>query len=623
MRPVKMPSTTDTEKGGGPAGQRDSRSPEASGVEERGSLIEDYTGPIDEQVTRQSDVGWMDRDSGFPFRSDEISRYHLIMRLGRGGMARVYLACTRTGLSKLMVLKVLEPHLTRDPAARVAFHKEATLSALMSHPNVVQVHEVFEADGTPVMVMEYLEGWSLSEVLKATNCNLPLRMNLMILGQVLNALHYVHEMTDLEGKPLGAVHRDVSPNNIMILPSGFAKVLDFGIAKATIEGSTATETGIIKGKLRYMAPEQLMGGILDRRVDIFAAGVILWEMLARRRMWSQVPDSQVVGALAHGALPDLPDYVDVPEQLRDAVRCATARQPKDRFDTAQEFAQVLGSVAATLGPPPSASEVKAHLGEALNDVIRKRRELIKKAVKEASSSSFSSLSLDELPIVEAGTPSSSSKLSVAGSERSGTVNDGGLSASTSGELVWSSRRTKRWKLAALALGVLLVGTTVVMTQLSGREPDDAQSRLAATVPQKVKVLAQPTSATIFVNGVEQDHNPAEFPAPTGSWRLKVMSSGHETFDHVYEGAPQSPISVHLEPSKLAPVPSASVSSAPAPAQAETPKRAWQPRVIRSAAPKQPAPEQAPKPSAERPAPNCSPPYYYDAEGTKIFRKECF
>ncbi|MCA9627938.1 MAG: protein kinase [Myxococcales bacterium] len=622
MQPVKMANTTEEEEVSG-AVEQGATSDEGThgdgpGEAQSGS-IEVHRGSVETRAA--SEAEWMQRDSGFPFRSDTISRYRLIMRLGRGGMARVYLACTRTGLSKLVVLKVLEPHLTKDESARVAFHKEATLSALMSHPNVVQVHEVFEAEGTPVMVMEYLEGWSLSEVLKVTRCGLPLRMNLMILGQVLNALHYVHEMTDLEGKPLGAVHRDVSPNNIMILPSGFAKVLDFGIAKATIEGSAATETGIIKGKLRYMAPEQLLGAPLDRRVDVFAAGVILWEMLAQQRMWSKVPDSQVVGALAHGVVPELPHDIEVPAPLRDAVKRATAKSPKDRFETAQEFAQVLSWTAAELGPPPSSSEVKAHLGEELDSVIRERRELIKQAMKDSSSTG--PVSLDDLPFVEAASQSSSSKLSLPGHDRSVTAPSGGLSASSSGELMYSPPSSRRWRLAALGLGVLLIGGLVAFTQLREPTAADAQSRAAASVPQSIRVAALPEDATIFVNDVQQATNPAEIVPPSGSWRLKVVSSGYQPFEREYTRLPGSPISVHLErlaAKEAAPSASATTEAATPPQKAINAPRAWRQRAAPSPPPKQQAAKQ---PAPEQPTPNCSPPYYYDAEGTKIFRKECF
>ena len=591
--------------------------------------LEETSGSVRHQSSRRP-TSRASRDSGFPSGADALSRYHMIMRLGRGGMARVYLARRRTGLSKLLVLKVLEPELSQDASARHSFQQEAKLSALMSHPNVVQVHEVFEAEGTPVMVMEYLEGWSLREVLKVTARKLPLSLNLMIMGQVLNALHYVHEMTDLKGDPLGAVHRDVSPNNIMILPSGFVKVLDFGVAKAALEGSGATETGIIKGKLRYMAPEQLMAGALDRRVDIFAAGVILWEMLARRRMWAKVPEAQVIGALAHGEIPELPDDVDAPEALLEAIRRATAADPDGRFDTAHDFAKALESTAAELAPQPSPSEITAHLGEQLEGIIRERRALIQTAVREASSSATTNL--DDLPMIEPSVHTDSGGVNITGHSEALTTAASGLSTSTSGTRVASTGTSKEWRIAALVSAALLIGAIVAFTQFDHRESPALPTSEAESLPLKVQVTAYPTNATIYLNDTELPANPAEFSPPNGTWHLKVVAAGHTTLEKTYDGSEQGPIALHLQPLPLgsasgrpaataAPDTAETTSAAPSPKPAA--RQVWRPRRAPTQEPEQPTSPQA---NSQQPKPersNCSPPYYYDEDGTKIFRQECF
>ncbi|MET0791456.1 MAG: serine/threonine-protein kinase, partial [Polyangiaceae bacterium] len=174
--------------------------------------------------------------------------YRQLFELGRGGMARVYLAeSLASGLRKPVVLKVLNPLLSADTEVRAAFRREAELSAQMNHPNVVQVMEVVETPESAVIVMEHLEGKALSALLKEAGKHLSLALHMHILTQVLAGLHHFHELRDLEGTPLHPVHRDVSPQNVMVLHDGPVKVLDFGIAKINAPSAQGTRTGIIKG----------------------------------------------------------------------------------------------------------------------------------------------------------------------------------------------------------------------------------------------------------------------------------------------------------------------------------------------------------------------------------------
>ena len=176
------------------------------------------------------------------------------------------------------------------------FLDEARLSARLSHPNIVQTHEVGDSQGRFFMAMEYLEGQSLQALLawlggrgsRATAAPLEALSETMaafIAAQVARGLHYAHELTDYDGTALGVVHRDVSPHNIFLTYRGEVKLIDFGIAKASAVNVTHTETGVLKGKIRYMAPEQVTERDVDRRVDVFALGIVLWEMLARRRLF--------------------------------------------------------------------------------------------------------------------------------------------------------------------------------------------------------------------------------------------------------------------------------------------------------------------------------------------------
>ena len=202
-------------------------------------------------------------------------------------MAEVLLAATRgNGVVKLSVLKCLWPELAEDAEFIEMFLDEARLCARLAHPNVVQTHEVLQHEGRLALAMEYLDGQPLTRVLARLGSSpafaLPTRLS--IVTSILAALEYAHELTDFDGRPLGVVHRDVSPHNVFVTYDGHVKLIDFGVAK-TLAASHQTRPGGFKGKLAYLAPETVRGEGLDRRADIFSVGVMLWEILAGRRLW--------------------------------------------------------------------------------------------------------------------------------------------------------------------------------------------------------------------------------------------------------------------------------------------------------------------------------------------------
>ncbi|HET9955067.1 MAG TPA: protein kinase [Polyangiaceae bacterium] len=272
-----------------------------------------------------------------------IGKYRLVAELGRGGAACVYLAVARgqSGINKLVVLKRLLPQLAEDPIAVSSFLDEARLAAQLNHPNVVQTYEVGSEGEHYFLVMEYLEGQSLSRILRAVGYTFPQAIHLRILVDVLEGLHYAHELASYEGAPLRLVHRDVSPQNVLVTYDGQVKVLDFGIAKATIS-STHTATGMMKGKVPYMAPEQMNGGDLDRRADIFSVGSMLWGAVAGQKLWKGLTDVQIVSRVLSGQIPS-PREVNpnCPAELARITQRALALNPDDRYSTAHEFQQDL------------------------------------------------------------------------------------------------------------------------------------------------------------------------------------------------------------------------------------------------------------------------------------------
>ncbi|HYQ17884.1 MAG TPA: serine/threonine-protein kinase, partial [Polyangiaceae bacterium] len=309
--------------------------------------------------------------------------YRRLFELGRGGMARVFLAESLTsGLRKLVVLKILNPEFCANQEMRDSFQREAELSAQMNHPNVVQVMEVVEHAQAPVIVMEYLDGKTLSQLLRKTR-ELPLHLHLHVLAQVLAGLHHFHDLKDLDGTPLNAVHRDVSPQNVVVLHDGPVKVLDFGIAKVNAADEQVTRAGIIKGKIHYMPPEQLCGDNgIDRRADVFAVGVMMWEAIAQRRMWEGKTEADVLRHLATGFVPQLRDFAPMtPPSLLEIVKRATQVERDARFADAREMQVAIEQALAAQNRLVQPRELADFMAQHFGDARREQEAEIKAALR--------------------------------------------------------------------------------------------------------------------------------------------------------------------------------------------------------------------------------------------------
>ncbi len=315
-------------------------------------------------------------------------RYETLARIGRGGMAEVLLAATRAnGVVKLSVLKCLWPELAEDTDFVEMFLDEARLCARLGHPNVVQTHEIVQHEGRLALAMEYLDGQPLTSVLGrlggAPELTLPMRLR--IISSVLAGLDYAHKLTDFDGTPLEVVHRDVSPHNVFVTYDGHVKLLDFGVAK-TLAASHQTRPGGIKGKLAYLAPESIRGDRVDRRADIFSVGVMLWEILAGRRLWGRKSEG-VSGAwrLAAGeTAPELPAELEIPRELRTIVARALSTDPEARYRTAAQ----LGAALEDVGVDASESDAR-RLGRLVSETFAaeraQRRALVEFHLRPASS----------------------------------------------------------------------------------------------------------------------------------------------------------------------------------------------------------------------------------------------
>jgi eukaryotic-like serine/threonine-protein kinase len=300
-----------------------------------------------------------------------LGKYRLIAELGRGGMAEVFLAVTSSvamSFSKLVVLKKLREHLADDVDFMTMLVDEARIAARLNHPNLVQTIEVGEAEGQYFLTMEYLDGQPLHRILSRARATLPQAIHLSILADVLAGIHYAHDLKDYDGSPLQIIHRDVTPHNCFITYEGQVKVVDFGIAKA-VGRASETRHGVVKGKTAYMAPEQACGQHVDRRVDVFAVGVMLFEAVARQRMWKGVSETDIIRRLVRGAIPSSPKEVDptVDDELDRICRKALMHSADLRYQNAQELQTDIESYLTAKDKRPTPREVGTYIADLFKD----------------------------------------------------------------------------------------------------------------------------------------------------------------------------------------------------------------------------------------------------------------
>ncbi|MBW2529620.1 MAG: serine/threonine protein kinase, partial [Deltaproteobacteria bacterium] len=289
-----------------------------------------------------------------------FGRYETLREIAAGGMATVFLgrAVGEGGFERRVAIKVMHAHLARDDEFVTMFLDEARLAAGIHHPNVVGTIDVQKLDDGMFLVMDYVEGASLQEVrkyLKKSNELLPLGIALRILLDALTGLHSAHELTDGDGNLLQVVHRDVSPQNILVGKDGVSRLTDFGVARASARLSS-TRGGQLKGKLAYMPPEQIMAETVDRRSDVYSAGVVLWEALVGKRLFRAKSDGELVHKILDSAI--VPPHVKndrVPLPISDACMRALSLDRNNRYPTAAAFADDLEDAARTEDIPVASS----------------------------------------------------------------------------------------------------------------------------------------------------------------------------------------------------------------------------------------------------------------------------
>jgi serine/threonine-protein kinase len=448
--------------------------------------------------------------------------------------------------------------------------------------------------------MEYLDGKPMSSIKVGESVSR--RMMLTIISEALIGLHHAHELCDFDGNPLDIVHRDVSPHNVFITYDGAVKVLDFGIAKAASVASH-TETGEIKGKLTYMAPEQLLGSSLDRRADVFSVGCMIWEAAVGARMWDAVPEARVMHMLATGDIPRPGDRGLIEAELERIILKATAAKPEERYFTALELQQDLSAYLEESGTRHSMREIGATLADSFKEQRDRHKEALARALREPVSLVLEASSVSR---ADAFTPSrSGGRTLTPATPQSNSL----LLPTGSPSLVLEpERNASRWW---LPVALLLLGTVAgaVVWRVRPARPQVAPVAAAAVPTVSVRVRVVPPEAAIEIDGKPSGIGTATLNATADAAVHSVRASAPGYMSKTQElGFDRNQeLDLRLEKVVVTPVP-VPVSSATA--RASAPVVAPSRRAVPSPRHKGGADENP-----------CSPPYYF-VNGIKTYRPEC-
>jgi serine/threonine-protein kinase len=582
-------------------------------------------------------------------------KYHLLMQLGRGGTAVVHAALARGigGFSKLVVLKVTRPELADHPEAVRMFLNEARVSARMNHPNVVQVYEVVEDQGLPVMVMEYLEGQSFATLLRRLHesGSYSVKHALSIVCKALEGLHFALSLTDFSGRPLQIIHRDVTPHTIFVTYDGQVKLLDFGIAKVDATADH-TKTGVIKGKLAYMPREQIDGSEMDCRTDLFAVGVILWEVVAGQRMWGTLSDATLMKALLCNDIPRLREAKpDVDPELEQIINKAIEPEPDGRYGSAQELLAALTGYLDTHGgmtPQSVVAELVTHTCGDLKEQTRKRLERELAKFSQSADGNWNEVPPEFTGSGSGPKPEPRSAPQPEIRHRRPSLHDSATRTGFAGHTSSNAPAPRKPSTRVLALIggaaalVALVGYAALTPAPESRvehaaAPAQVPAAASPATTVRVRLGATPEQAELYLDGVRLQSNPysSALPMDQREHELRVSAEGFTTVTRSLRFDSDFELQLTLAPLQAVEraQPGSSGDGSPDGAAAKLGDAAQD----RALAKPEKKPVSNPRRSASRPVPArsaaparkaaeqedaCNPPYVVNELGVKRYKREC-
>ncbi|PTL79860.1 serine/threonine-protein kinase [Vitiosangium sp. GDMCC 1.1324] len=501
-----------------------------------------------------------------------FGKYQLLRKIASGGMGQIFLALEQgAGFERLVVLKLILPHLAEDEDFLTMFLDEARLVARLAHPNLITILDLTEIDGRHCLAMEYVQGEDVRRLDKfARNQGrpLPVGLALRIIAEAAAGLHHAHQARDQQGRPLQLVHRDVSPQNILVGFDGGVKVIDFGVAKAAGSASH-TATGVLKGKYPYMSPEQANGQDVDARSDLFALGVVLWELLTNRRLFKGDTDMMTLRLVRDCQVPQPSQLqAELPPGLDELVLKALARTPEQRFPDCGAFRLAIEDYILQHRLPASNAHLSAWLRELYAERISREEDpsTLDQLAEDtdldsksnSSRSSVRSHAHQQVPVASTGTPTGRTPSPVSRSKSSHHTQT--LAPDT------VTRRRFPVVPVVAGLGTLLVvaGAAIILLRqhpardtasLTNRQQEE-QAQLEpqpeqAPEPQPVtlKVISEPTGALVLVDGKQYGETPMDLPlepdAPPVTLALRL--DGYEPVSQRVSAGDAPEVSVKLTP----------------------------------------------------------------------------
>ncbi|WP_437763712.1 serine/threonine-protein kinase [Sorangium sp. So ce281] len=487
-----------------------------------------------------------------------MGRYELLLPIAAGGMAMVWAARLKgtRGFQKIVAVKTMLPTLSEDDQFERMFLSEASLASQIRHPNAVEILDLGEQDGVLFLAMEWIDGIPLNHVMKVAKrqSGMPIPIAVRIVAQACAGLHAAHELKDKSGKLVGLVHRDISPQNILVTYNGLAKVVDFGVAKATALNDSTTQAGQLKGKVSYMAPEQVRGDAIDRRVDVFAMGIVLYTLTTGKHPFRRESEGATLFAISSTDPVEAPHefQADYPASLEAVLMRALEKERDERYATANELMRALDKA---LPPNQRATDedVANFVRELFEDQQEQTRAALTEALERADRNQLSN-NRGSSDVTGAGPSSVSAFRTVV--FRGAARDVAGMSA-LDDEIPPFARSRSRALPVVVILGLLAAGVLAMLLRSA-----DAPAPLPSVAAPAAPASAAPTPAPS-----KAEAPPATEPgAPPGETSASVSASAAPT-----------PAPPPVSPARAAPRRQnkpAEPSKPPSPAPAPTTPKSW-------------------------------------------------
>jgi eukaryotic-like serine/threonine-protein kinase len=449
----------------------------------------------------------------------ELGKFQLIKKIASGGMAEIHLAKQTgvAGFEKIVVIKTILPDLASNKEFTKMFLDEARIAARLTHPNIGQIYDLGQADATYFIAMEYIQGENLRTIAnrcRKTQTLLPLEHVAKIVSHACEGLHYAHTKIDTLGRPMNIVHRDVSPQNILVSFEGAVKLVDFGIAKAA-NLYQDNRPGVLKGKYSYMSPEQCLGQLVDYRSDIFSLGIILWEMATGLRLFRLNSELEILKAITRGKIKP-PSEINqrVPADLEYIILRALEKKPEDRFGNAVEMHLTLEKFLKNQQLTSGSVQLAAFMREMFSDKLESLRIIEQPDQNEALGAIlFDDISEDEMYIPGTGMTPSSASQATDPSKPLFPMSTTGISR-IEGQPVTNLKRPSKRRFLIGSLIVLLLGILGTAGYFhfrkSGDKPVvDKTKPVAKPAMGAIRISSTPSGATVIIDGNKRGTSPCD------------------------------------------------------------------------------------------------------------------